>query len=287
MLHGIHTALVTPFTASGAVDVPALERLCARQVDAGVHGLVAVGTTGEAPTLDDDEQALVVATTLAVAAGRVPVMAGVGTNSTRSTVRKVARAAEQGAAFGLLVLPYYNKPNPPGLMAHVQAAAGVGLPLVLYHVPGRTGQRLAPSELASLAGVPGVVAVKEATGDVRYTSDLLAACARPVSVLSGDDFTFLGALAQGAAGCISVLSNVAPRETVQVFDDFRAGRVAEAAAGFSALWPLITYLFTESNPVPCKAALAELGLCSGDLRLPLAASTGPSPRPMLRALGLC
>jgi 4-hydroxy-tetrahydrodipicolinate synthase len=106
-------------------------------------------------------------------------------------------------------------------------------------------------------------------------------------VLSGDDFTFLGALAQGAAGCISVLSNVAPRETVQVFDDFRAGRVAEAAAGFSALWPLITYLFTESNPVPCKAALAELGLCSGDLRLPLAASTGPSPRPMLRALGLC
>ena len=144
MLFGIHTALVTPFTEGGAVDVPSLERMCARQIDGGVHGLVAVGTTGEAPTLDDDEQSLVVATALAVSGGAVPVMAGVGTNNTRSTVRRVARAAEQGASSGLLVLPYYNKPNASGLRAHVRAAAEIGLPLVLYHVPGRTGQRVAP-----------------------------------------------------------------------------------------------------------------------------------------------
>ncbi len=280
-MHGIHTALVTPFTSGGGLDLPAYERLCARQIDGGIHGLVACGTTGESPTLADEEWSAVVEATRRVAAGRVPVTAGIGTNCTRTSVDKARAAKELGADAGLLVFPYYNKPNPAGLRAHIQQVAAVGLPLVLYHVPGRTAQTLPVALLAELAAYEGVVAVKEATGDLRYGGDLIAKIATPV--LSGDDFTFLSLLALGGTGCISVLSNVAPSQTVAIYDRFCAGDVQEAMLGMGRLWDLVGFLFSDTNPVPCKAALAELGLCGPDPRLPLAPWSGPSPRALLDA----
>jgi 4-hydroxy-tetrahydrodipicolinate synthase len=278
---GIHTAMVTPFREDGSLDLPAFERLCARQIDAGIHGLVACGTTGESPTLDTGEWRSVVDAAVRVAAGRVPVTAGVGTNDTRSTLRNVEAAQEAGADAGLLVFPYYNKPNPNGLRAHVREAAKPGLPLVLYHVPGRTAHTLPAPLLAELADFDGVIAVKEATGDIKYGGDLLLRTNTPV--LSGDDFTFLPLLSLGGTGCISVLSNVAPEQTVAVYDAYTAGHVQEAMMAMQRLWDLTTFLFSEVNPVPCKAALAHLGLCGVHPRLPLAPFSGPSPAAILDA----
>lgn len=283
-MRGVHTALVTPFDADGAVDYATFERLCARQIEQGIHGLVPCGTTGETPTLDDDEWKRLVSVAVTVAEGKVPVTAGVGTNNTRTTVTKCEEAAALGANAGLLVLPYYNKPNSHGMRAHIREAARVGLPLVLYHVPGRTGQRVGHELLAELANMDGVVAVKEATGDVRYGSDLVMLTKTPI--LSGDDFTFLGLMSQGGAGVISVVSDVDPAGTVAVYDHFVAGRVNEARDAMLRIWKLVTFLFADTNPVPCKAAMAEMGLCRPDVRLPLGAYKGPSCRPILAEMGL-
>ena len=279
-MHGIHTALVTPFAADGSLDLDTCERLCARQIDAGVHGIVACGTTGEAPTLTAEEWSEVVSAAVRVSDKRVTVAAGVGTNATAHTVRNVETAQKLGADVGLLVLPYYNKPNPAGLRAHVRAAAAPGLPLMLYHVPGRTGQHLPVDLLASLTEIPGVVAVKEATGDVRYGTDLVART--EAHVLSGDDFTFLGLMAQGGTGCVSVLSNVVPAEVVGIWRAHAEGRPAEAHARLHRVWELLAFLFSETNPVPCKAAMAAIGLCRPDTRLPLATFAGPSPEALVR-----
>lgn len=273
---GVHTALVTPFTKD-AVDAPAYLRLVERQLAAGIHGLVVCGTTGETPTLDEEEWEMLVRLTVDAAGGRAKVTAGVGTNSTRSTVQKVQRAKALGADAGLLVLPYYNKPTPAGLRAHVQAAAEVGLPLIVYHVPGRTAQRVSPELLAELCNIPGVVACKEATGDLTYGQDLMLGTDCPI--LSGDDFTWLPLMSVGGTGVISVLSNVAPADTVAVYNAWKEGDVAYAAAVHRRLYPLVRYLFAETNPVPAKAALAALGLCGAECRLPL--TTGRAPDPTL------
>ena len=284
-LYGVHTALVTPFAEDGSVDLDAYERLCARQVTAGIHGLVVSGTTGEAPTLTAHEYDAMVRIAVGVGQGVVPVTAGVGTNNTASAVAKAERALELGADAGLLVFPYYNKPNPQGLRAHVAAVDRVGLPLVLYHVPGRTGQRVDPALLASLADdFASVVAVKEATGDLHYGGDLLTRTSK--CVLSGDDFTFLALMSMGGRGVISVLSNVAPVQTLEVFENWAEGRTEEATRALYRLWDLTGFLFSDSNPVPCKAAMAELGLCDARVRLPLGAYAGPSPRPILETLGM-
>lgn len=283
-MRGVHTALVTPFTPSGDVDYPAFEAMCRRQVQAGIHGLVPCGTTGESPTVSADEWSELVGIAQAVADGEIPVTAGVGTNNTRSTVANCERAAKKGANYGMLVLPYYNKPNAHGLRAHVAEAAKVGLPLVVYHVPGRTAQRLGHELLAELASLPGVAAVKEATGDIRYGADVIALTRTPV--LSGDDFTFLPLMTMGGKGVISVVSNVDPAGTVAVYDHAVAGRPAEAAAAMYRLWKLTSWLFSDVSPAPCKAAMAELGLCRPEPRLPLGVYKGPSPRPMLVELGL-
>jgi 4-hydroxy-tetrahydrodipicolinate synthase len=282
-MRGVHTALVTPFTAGGDVDYPAFERLLERQLANGVDGLVPCGTTGETPTLEMDEWKQLITITVAGARGK-PVTAGVGTNSTRHTVSNCEVAAKLGANAGLLVLPYYNKPNATGLHAHVRAAAATGLPLVLYHVPGRTGQRVAPELLAELANIQGVAAIKEATGDVRYGSDLIAGTRTPV--LSGDDFTFLGLLAQGGTGVISVVSNVDPAGTVAIQRAFDENRAKDADLALRRLWKLITFLFADTNPVPCKVAMAELGLCRPDVRLPLGPYAGKPARAILAELNL-
>ncbi len=270
-LTGVFTALVTPFDR-GEVDLPTFRTLCERQVQAGVAGLVPCGTTGEAPTLSTAEWTSLVEVALEVARGheartgqRVQVVPGVGTNSTASTVEAVARAQKLGADAGLLVLPYYNKPNPRGLLAHVERAASLGLPIVVYHVPGRTAQRLPVGQLASLCGVAGVVSCKEATGDVAYGIDLVEALenhGRGVTVLSGDDFTFAPLVAMGAHGVISVLSNVAPGLTVAWCDAARTGDIASLQEIRRRLQPVVRALFADTNPVPVKAAMAAMGLCS-------------------------
>jgi 4-hydroxy-tetrahydrodipicolinate synthase len=283
-IHGIHTALITPFHENGDLDLKTYRTLCERQLDQGIHGLVACGTTGETPTLSLEEQEETLKATLEVAQGRVPVTMGVGTNNTRTTLSRIERAATLGADAGLLVFPYYNKPNPNGLRAHVKAAASIGLPLVLYHVPGRTGQHVDSGLVAELTAIEGVIAVKEATGDVGYGADLIGQT--KVSVLSGDDFSFLGLLAQGGSGCISVVSNIAPARTVAAYTCFKAGKTTQATNHLKALLPLIQFLFSESNPVPCKAAMAQMGLCGPAVRLPLAPFSGEAPTELLTSLEL-
>jgi len=271
---GVHTAIATPFrpTSAQEIDEPAFRSLVARQVRGGVQGIVVAGTTGESPTLDGPERDTLLRIALEEANGTVITM-GVGTNDTRSTVANTARAREMGAAAGLLVLPYYNKPTPDGLRAHVRAAAEVGLPLVVYHVPGRTAQRLSPELLAELCAIEGVVGCKEATGDVQYGQDLMLLTGTPV--LSGDDFTWLPLLSVGGKGVISVVSNVAPARTVAVWKAWQAGDAAAAAAHHRALYPLVRWLFHTTSPVPCKAALASLGLCAPTCRLPLTDGQAP------------
>lgn len=279
-LSGVHTALVTPLRG-GELDLDAFRELAERQIQGGVAGLVPCGTTGEAPTLDDQEWAELVRAAVEVSAGRVPVMAGAGSNSTRKTVKSVEKAARLGADSALVVLPYYNKPNPPGLRAHVEAAASVGLPIVLYHVPGRTAQRLPVDQLAELCAVPGVAGCKEATGDVAFGTELVLR--QVTAVLSGDDFTFAPLMCLGATGVISVLSNVAPKLTVALANASRDGDLPAVRALTAQLFPLIRYLFAEINPVPVKAAMAALGLCENELRLPLAPSREPN-RALLEGL---
>jgi 4-hydroxy-tetrahydrodipicolinate synthase len=277
-LHGVHTALVTPFR-KGEVDFDAFESLLERQLRAGVAGVVVAGTTGETPTLEDSEWEALVETTVRVCAGRIPVTAGTGSNATTHTVRRTERALKLGADAALVVLPYYNKPNLEGHQAHIAATAKVGLPLVLYHVPGRTGQRIAPEALAGLCAIPGVAALKEATGDVAYANHLLDRVSVPV--LSGDDFTFLALGALGATGVISVLSNVAPRATVACWEDLSKGDLARARGLFFELLPLTDYLFATTSPLPCKALLAAAGFCANEARLPLLAISAPVPERLL------
>jgi 4-hydroxy-tetrahydrodipicolinate synthase len=270
---GVHTALITPMGADGRVDLAAAERLIERQLAAGVHGLVPNGTTGETPTLSPEEQAWHTKTCVRLAAGRVPVTVGCGTNDTRTTVQTVEAAASLGASAALVVFPYYNKPTAAGLRAHVKEVVKPGLPIVLYHVPGRTGQRLPVELLGELCETPGVVAVKEATGDLLYTQDLLELTR--ASVLSGDDFTFAPLCFMGGHGVISVLSNLCPEMTVAWYEAATKGDAQTAQQLRIRLQPIVRGLFAESNPVPIKAALAQMGLCEPHLRLPLLASRWP------------
>jgi 4-hydroxy-tetrahydrodipicolinate synthase len=283
-MQGIHTALATPFQEDGQIDFDAFRRLVERQVAGGVHGLVPCGTTGETPTLLAEECRDLLVMTREVAGPDVPVTVGIGTNATRTSVANAERALANGADAGLLVFPYYNKPNPDGLRQHVAAVAATGLPLVLYHVPGRTAHRLDPKLLAELSSHDGVVGLKEATGDLIFGGSVIARTQTPV--LSGDDFTFLAMLSLGGAGCVSVVSNVDPAGTVAVYDHYRAGRVTEARDALHRLLPLIETLFVEVNPVPLKAILAELGFGSARPRLPLAPYSGPAFGRLLDGLGL-
>ncbi|MCP4809339.1 MAG: 4-hydroxy-tetrahydrodipicolinate synthase [Proteobacteria bacterium] len=279
-MQGVHTALVTPFV-DGRVDLDAYARLARRQLDGGVTGLVPCGTTGETPTLIHGEWEDCLRTAVSVAEG-APVTAGIGTNNTVSSVANAARAQELGVDAGLLVFPYYNKPNRRGHIAHIQAVAEVGLPLVVYHVPGRTGQRLSLELLAELTNLDGVIAVKEATGDVGFGSDLRERTDR--DILSGDDFTFMPLVMCGGNGVISVVSNVAPKMTSKLCAAALAGDRATAERLHHRLMPLVHYLFADSNPVPCKAAMAAMGLCTSEVRLPLAPALSTPPAGLLDGL---
>ena len=266
---GVITALVTPFR-EGAVDETAFAALIERQIAAGVHGVVPVGTTGETATLSHDEHAWVVSLCVEVVAGRVPVIAGAGSNATAEGIGLVRHARAAGAQAALVVTPYYNRPSQEGLYQHYAAlAAACDLPILVYNVPSRTGGDIANEILARLAKLPSIVGVKDATGDMARASLQRLACGKGWTMLSGDDPSALGYMAHGGHGCISVTANVAPEACARMYDAALVGDFAAARAINDTLARLHRALFLDASPAPTKYALARMGLMTEDCRLPI------------------
>lgn len=265
---GLLTALATPFR-EGALDEAAFRALVKRQIAGGVDGLVPCGTTGEAPTLPVDEHLEVIRWTVEEA-GDVPVMAGIGSNSTATAIASAKAAEAIGVQGVLATAPYYNKPTQEGLYRHFRAIAeAVGVEVCLYDVPGRSVVRLQPATIERLSTIDNITCVKDATADMAQATEVLRRCGDRLTLLSGDDFTVLPFMALGGHGTVSVASNVVPGKMKALVDAAAAGRLEDARAINAALYPLFDALFLESNPIPLKAALAHLGLCEEDLRLPL------------------
>lgn len=274
--HGSIVALITPMTPSGAVDDDALRRLVGFHVAAGTAAIVSVGTTGESATLDETEHCEVIARTIALADGRIPVIAGTGANSTSEAIRLTRCAKEAGAQAALLVTPYYNKPTQEGLYRHHAAVAeAVDLPQILYNVPGRTACDLLPETTARLAEIPNIIGLKDATGDLARVPVLRSRCGADFLLYSGDDGTCCEFMLAGGDGVISVTSNVLPERMQAMCAAARAGAAEQARALNAALDPLHRGLFVESNPIPVKWALAEMGLCQAGIRLPLTWLSAP------------
>ena len=266
---GMASAIVTPMNAQG-VDYAAMERFIEFQIANGINALVVMGTTGENATLEPWEQKEVIRFTVEKVNHRVPVIAGTGTNNTVHVLQNTKNACEVGADAVLVVTPYYNKGTQKGLITHFTAVADASsVPVILYNVPSRTGVNLLPKTVAELAKHPNIVAIKEASGNMAQLVELMALCGDKIDVYSGEDALTVPMLAMGAAGTISVLSNVAPKESVAMTDAFFAGRIQEAAAWQCRLLPLINALFSEVNPIPVKAAVSALGFGEDYLRLPL------------------
>ncbi|MDQ0290180.1 4-hydroxy-tetrahydrodipicolinate synthase [Oligosphaera ethanolica] len=279
-LSGCYTAIVTPFR-DGRVDYKALGELVCRQLAAGVTGLVPVGTTGESPTLSVKEHNEVIEFVTREAAGRCQIIAGTGGNSTSEAIELSKFAASIGVTATLQVTPYYNKPTPEGLYRHFSAVAEAsGIPAVLYNVPGRSGREIPVETIARLASHPLMAAVKEAGGSVDRVSQICNVC--DITVLSGDDSLTLPMMAVGASGVISVASNIFPADIVELTKLALAGDFAGALAVHRRLYSLFTDLFIESNPIPVKAAMADMGLIAEEYRLPLC-EMAPANRQRLRA----
>jgi 4-hydroxy-tetrahydrodipicolinate synthase len=267
---GVGTALITPFTRSGALDDAGVKRLARRQIDAGVHFLVPCGTTGEVPTLTDDERRRVVELVVEEAAGRVPVLAGAGGYNTQEVAHAAKAMAKAGAQGLLSVTPYYNKPTPEGLYQHFKVVAdATPLPIVLYNVPGRTGCNIDAATCARLATIPTIVGVKEASGNVQQMAEVCRAVPSDFLVLSGDDALTLPLMAIGGRGIISVASNEIPAEMSQMVEAAERGDFAAARQIHTRLLPLLLGNFIESNPGPVKFAMAAMGLCEEVFRLPM------------------
>ena len=278
MFSGAFTALVTPFK-NGEVDVEALEGLVEFQIEGGIDGLVPCGTTGESPTLSEEEDRLVIETVVRVTAGRVPVVAGTGSNNTASAIKYTKMAEEVGADGSLQVAPYYNKPTQEGLFRHYAAIAeNTSLPLVLYNIPGRTNVTIAPETIAQLAEIPNIVGVKESTLSMNMVSDIKRLCGEEFDILSGDDPMTLPLLALGGTGVVSVASNIAPGAVSDMVAAMNSGDLARGREIHYGLLPLIRALSVETNPIPIKAAASLLGLCSDELRLPLVPMSGENLR---------
>jgi len=267
---GTYTALVTPFR-DGKVDETALTRLLEEQIAAGIDGVIPVGTTGESATLDTDEHLRVIELTVQVVKRRTKVIAGTGSNATAEAVYLTQQAEKRGVDGFLLVTPYYNKPSQAGLVAHyAKLAESTSLPIVTYSVPGRTGMEVSVDAMVALVGKHGnIVAIKEAGGSIERFSQLRQALPENIAILSGDDSMTLPALAVGAAGVISVASNLIPREVAALVRTFLSGHAREAEQLHRKLYPLFRDLFIEANPVPVKTALARAGWMTAEVRLPL------------------
>lgn len=267
---GVYTALVTPFAADGSVDWKALRRLVDFQVEGGVAGLVPVGTTGESPTLDGQECREVIRVVVEQARGRVPVIAGAGSNCTAEAIHYAKDAKEVGAQATLQVTPYYNKPTADGLLQHFRGVAdAVDLPLVVYNIAGRTGKNIDNPVMLELAKHPRIRAVKEASGDLNQVMDLVAAKPADFAVLSGDDNLVYPIMALGGTGVISVASNIAPDRMSAFVGALLKGDFAAARHMHYELLPLFRAIFVETNPIPIKAALALKGMVAENYRLPM------------------
>jgi 4-hydroxy-tetrahydrodipicolinate synthase len=270
--------VVTPFAKSGALDEAAVRRLGRRQIDAGIHFLCPCGTTGENPTLTDDERRRIVEILVDEAKGAVPILAGAGGYDTKDVIHLAALMQKAGAAGLLSVTPYYNKPTQEGLYQHYKAIAeSTTLPIVVYNVPGRTGVNVEPATLARLAPIPNIVGVKEASGNVTQMCEIVRAVPNDFLVLSGDDALTLPLMAIGGRGIISVASNEIPAEMVQMVEAAERGDFATARQTHQRILPLMLGNFIEANPVPVKAAMAAMGLLEEQYRLPMC-----SPKPESR-----
>jgi 4-hydroxy-tetrahydrodipicolinate synthase len=270
MFRGSIVALITPMHDDGRIDEDSLRRLVEFHLEAGTSGIVAVGTTGESSTLDEQEHCAVIRRTVELAAGRIPVIAGTGANCTAEAIRLTKCAKEVGADAALLVTPYYNKPTQEGLYLHYSGVAeAVDIPQILYNVPGRTACDMLPETVARLSLIPNIVGIKEATGDLNRLLRLKSLCTEDFDLLSGDDTTACEFVLQGGHGDISVTANVAPHLMQQMCTAALAGHREEALAQNLRLDPLHRKLFVQSNPIPVKWAVAEMGLAPRGIRLPL------------------
>ena len=289
MFHGSIPALITPFK-DGGVDERALADLVNWHVDEGSHGLVAVGTTGETPTLSHAEHERVVEIVVETSAGRIPVIAGAGSNNTAESVRLMRFAHKVGADAALVVTPYYNKPNQRGLIHHFRALHdAVELPIIIYNIPGRSIVDMTPATMAELAASPRIIGVKDATGDITRVSDTRIACGPDFIQLSGEDASALGFNAHGGIGCISVVANIAPRLSAEFQNAMRDGDYTRALQYQDQLMPLHRAAFAEPNPSPTKYALSLLGKCAPDVRSPMVPvedATKDAMRAAMRHAGL-
>lgn len=291
-MRGVYTALITPFLPDGSIDFQGFDRVLEDQRAAGVAGVIPCGTTGETPTLSKSEKMSLIQACLKKFKGTsVKVVAGTGSYSTAETIEFSRWASDQGVDGILVVTPYYNKPSQAGLKAHFGAVAdAVRCEVILYNVPGRTGVSLTAPTIAALAEHPRIRTIKEATGNVAFSSEIfnaLAQAGRSMDVLSGDDATFLPLLSIGASGVISVASNLFPRAMIAIQDRFEQGDVAEARKLHDRYYPLFRDLFIESNPVPIKRAMAVVGFCGDAVRAPLAPLDASSRAALDNTLARC
>jgi 4-hydroxy-tetrahydrodipicolinate synthase len=269
MFKGAITAIVTPFK-NGRLDEEAYRELIEFQIKAGIQGIVPCGTTGESPTLSHAEHKRVVETCIDQVKKRVGVIAGSGSNNTAEAVELTQHAQAAGADAALMITPYYNKPTQEGLYQHYKTVASqTKIPIVVYNVPGRTSVNLLPETMARLAGIPHIVGLKDATGDLKQGSKTLELCGDKITVLSGDDFTTLPLMCVGGMGVISVVSNVAPADMAGMCNAFFKGDLAKAKALHYKMWPLTEAMFFETNPTPVKTALKLMGKITGEVRQPL------------------
>ena len=287
---GMATAIITPMKGDGAVDYEAMGRFIDFQIENGINALVVMGTTGENATLEPEEQKEVIAFTVKKTAGRVPVIAGTGTNNTAHVLENTKNACAVGVDGILVVTPYYNKATQAGLIKHFTMIADASeVPVILYNVPGRTGCALAPKTIAALAEHPNIVGLKEATGNMSQMVEIMNLCGDKIDVYSGEDALTVPMMAMGAAGTISVLSNILPAEAVAMTDACKAGDFKTAAAMQCKFLPLINALFSQVNPIPVKAAAAALGFGDDALRMPLTPMEEPFRTAMfeeMRKLGM-
>lgn len=269
MFKGSIVAIVTPFK-NGNFDEKTYGDLIEWHISQGTNGIVPCGTTGEASTLDYEEHYRVIEVAVKAANKRVPVIAGTGANSTEETLAITKKAKQLGADAALIVTPYYNKPTQEGLYRHYKIVAEtIDIPIVLYNVPGRTAVNMLPSTVARLAELPNIVAIKEATGDMKQVSDIIRLCGDRMTVISGDDFTTLPLLSLGGKGVISVVANIAPRDVSELCSSWERGDIEKARQLHYKLEPLNQAMFIETNPIPVKTALAFMGKIEEEFRLPL------------------
>jgi len=290
-LKGAFTALVTPMKENGDVDYDGFRRLVTFQLEQGIDGLFPLGTTGEAPTLDEDEEEKLIRIAMDEIKGKVPVIIGAGSNSTKHMVYYTKRAKDSGADAALVVTPYYNKPNDNGLIRHFEAAAAVGIPIIVYNIASRTGRNIPTPLMQKIAAIPGIAGVKEASGDIGQMGDVLDTIAfprrggeNPFTVLSGDDAFTLPLIALGGDGVISVISNLVPARVKALTKACLERNFEEARRIHFELLPLIRAAFIETNPVPIKQALTWTGLPAGPARLPLGKLDSKNEAPLKAAM---